>query len=328
MNNILTANTGKAFLIAAISLAFAPQKEAYALEPPSPEPCYCTFPARTDFQQKRCEKAGLSTPKPVKFLDGKKCHLGIIYPIEISNPKLVDAGGTFESEARVVSLHKGSLEVTKANESPEYIFSYSIISWSAQDQSTVESSPTGSVNGAILGGLICGIICAPIGAAIGADVHANEKYLVSIEYLNPALKRKRLILAMPNLGDWFELKAHLASDSGLKAGELSEREEVVERLEPRAIAIKKELQAIGSSDAKRPWCLKKPVDESNAKIYTLLLKEQEIIEKQLTSSCQKDSVDKATDASPWKAYLAENPKIAAWAKANPIAAQKLSLCPK
>jgi len=36
----------------------------------------------------------------------------------------------------------------------------------------------------------------------------------------------------------------------------------------------------------------------------------------------------SSEDKSWSIYLLSNPGINAWAKANPIAAQKLSICPK
>jgi len=80
---------------------------------------------------------------------------------------------------------------------------------------------------------------------------------------------------------------------------------------------------------KKPWCSRYKASEYPL-IYSRYKANREtlnVIRSKLGLS-QFPLIESETSEEPWGKYLLENPKLAAWAKANPVAAQKLSVCPK
>ena len=302
-------------------------------------PCYCKFKEQTEQQKRVCLLANEAEKDlPKTGLSSWKCEITSEYPVIIKNGSLFDPSMPGKQIVSIEVPDKNSVLINKDGPNPASISSDLVLEWVLVDASRSDSSFNSTkaaftslaagIGGVALGGGGFALLLAPIaGVQSGINEVYTGSYRFSIRSLQPSGGEKTTYIEVDNLLDADAIEVVLKS-SGLKAGERNSSEFFGARLK-QALPIKeerlKEIEvkvAVGSKS--KPWCRKIDKTRPEFNSYLLALLDVNTIRAYLkippySSSYLSDS---------YLEWLKQNQGMKDWAKANPVAAQKLSFCPK
>ena len=201
-----------------------------------------------------------------------------------------------------------------------------IIGWRTSDSQFQNASGVASL-------LPSALIFPPMLLAAPFMLTTTTEYAYQITYLDPLGETKTIYLKVQH-DNPREISSLFRVASGLPSGQARDSSEMKPLYESALKEINKNIsairKAIETNNRLKPWCssfqaAKYP--ESYNRLKELEAKaanfKKLIGEPTGTAATTPSSVDQS-----WSNYLLANPGMSARAKANPVAAQKLSICPK